>query len=210
VIHHSSSKRSRFILLSSFLIGAMILLLRSVGIVTVVAQEMIPDPTPDPLEKPELPSNPTTADFGRVLYYDHCMPCHGDHGQGLTDEWREVWVDDHQNCWASGCHAGRPKDEGFPIPRIVPAVMGMEVLSNGLQEIRPLYTYLQLTHPPQYPGALKENEYLSLSVFVLTENGILEDQDTGSHSNPALIAVTLGLIICVVGGAGFGLRRSNH
>ena len=81
-----------------------------------------PQPTPDAFDVPVLPDNPTEVQAGEVVYYYNCMPCHGDHGQGLTDEFRQLWVEDHQNCWGRGCHAGRLEDQGFPIPRIVPAV----------------------------------------------------------------------------------------
>ena len=38
----------------------------------------------------------------------------------------QVWVEDHQNCWGKGCHGGRADDEGFPIPKTIPAVIGPE------------------------------------------------------------------------------------
>src|SRR4030065_637897 len=84
-----------------------------------------------PWALPILPESPTAAQAGQVLYYYHCMPCHGDRGQGLTDEWRQVWVEDHQNCWGRGCHAGRLGDEGFPLPRVIPGVIGG---AQGLNE----------------------------------------------------------------------------
>ena len=73
-------------------------------------------PTVDRLAIPVLPEHPTQVELGSSLYYYHCMPCHGDRGQGLTDEWREVWEEDHQDCWAKGCHSFRDQDEVFTIP----------------------------------------------------------------------------------------------
>ncbi len=74
----------------------------------VSARQEEPAPTADPLAIPVLPEDPTQVDIGRVSYYYNCMPCHGDHGQGLTEEWRQTWVVDHRNCWDRGCHSGRP------------------------------------------------------------------------------------------------------
>ena len=47
-----------------------------------VGKAASPTPTPDPLAIPLLPESPTQVDIGRNLYYYHCMPCHGDQGQG--------------------------------------------------------------------------------------------------------------------------------
>ena len=126
-----------------------------------------------------MPEEPTEIDIGRNLYYHSCMPCHGDIGQGLTDEWREVWVDDHQYCWGRGCHSGDSLDEGFPIPKFVPAVMGpLPILQNFSTE-NALYSYLSETHPPQRPGALESDEYWALAAFLFSESGRLsEDEGT--------------------------------
>ena len=122
-----------------------------------------------------MPEEPTEIDIGRNLYYHSCMPCHGDIGQGLTDEWREVWVDDHQYCWGRGCHSGDDMNEGFPIPKVVPAVMGpLPILQNFSTE-NELYSYLSETHPPQQPGALEADEYRALAAFLLSESGRLSE-----------------------------------
>jgi hypothetical protein len=136
-----------------------------------------PTPTPDPLAIPVMPESPTQVDIGLNLYYYHCMPCHGDRGQGLTDEWRGVWVHDHQNCWGRGCHAGRVGDQGFPIPRVVPAVIDAPGVMAASQSAETVFDYLHSTHPPQRPGALAEEEYWALTAFLLHENGQLEAGD---------------------------------
>ena len=133
-------------------------------------QAATPTPTYDPLEIPILPKNPTLFDSGSNLYYYHCMPCHGDTGQGLTDAWRMVWEDDHRNCWGRGCHGGRMKDEGFPIPTVVPAIMAPEDLLENYPDIEALFQYLKETHPPQKPGRLKDGEYQALAVFLWISN----------------------------------------
>ena len=127
-------------------------------------------PPPDRLAIPIMPDSPTQVDIGRNAYYYHCLPCHGDRGQGLTDEWRQVWVEDHQNCWARGCHAGREGDEGFPLPRAIPAVSGSPQALARSSTTDELFGFLAQTHPPQRPGALAEDEYWALTAFLLHEN----------------------------------------
>jgi mono/diheme cytochrome c family protein len=140
---------------------------------TVLAQQPLPTPTVDRLAVPVMPEEPTELDIGRSVYYHNCMPCHGDIGQGLTDEWREVWVDDHQNCWGRGCHSGDTIDEGFPIPKFVPAVMGPLPTLQKFSTENELYLYLSETHPPQRPGALETDEYWALTAFLFSESGRL-------------------------------------
>ena len=47
-----------------------------------------PTPTVDRLAAPPTVPAPNQADEGAQLYWLYCQPCHGDQGQGLTDEWR--------------------------------------------------------------------------------------------------------------------------
>jgi hypothetical protein len=128
-------------------------------------------PVEDRLAEPVLPESPTQVDIGRNLYYFHCMPCHGDRGQGLTEEFREVWVEDHQNCWARGCHTGRSELAAFYIPRSIPAVSGSPQALGAFQTAEDLFVFLRATQPPQRPGALADSEYWALTSFLLHENG---------------------------------------
>jgi hypothetical protein len=128
-----------------------------------------PTPTIDPLVEPILPDDPTELELGRNLYWHWCMTCHGDHGQGLTDEFRGIWEPEHQNCWARGCHTGRRDDLGFPIPTIVPAIVGGNHLSR-FSSLQDFSDFLQATHPPQSPGILADQEYHAIALFVFTMN----------------------------------------
>jgi hypothetical protein len=140
-------------------------------------------PGPDRLAQPVLPESPTQVDTGRYLYYFHCMPCHGDRGQGLTDEWREVWVEDHQNCWGRGCHAGRSELDAFFLPRFVPPVIGSPQTLGTFQTADDLFIFLRETQPPQRPGALSDSEYWALTAFLLHENDRLaQDVEIGSEA----------------------------
>ncbi len=167
--------------------------LLSVGSLPVQAGAPTPTPTYDPLEEPPLPENPTELELGRNLYWHWCMPCHGDVGQGLTDEFRGIWEPDHQNCWDRGCHAGRPGDMGFKIPTFVPPI----VLENHLADfssLQSLTDYLNSTHPPQHPGILEEKEYQAIAAYVFTMNQ-REPEDSPSpncnHARPIPHAHTL-------------------
>jgi hypothetical protein len=169
-------------------------------------------PTYDPLAEPPLPPNPTELDLGRNLYWHWCMPCHGDKGQGLTDEFRGVWEPDHQNCWARGCHAGRRDDEGFPIPTIVPGLVDNShlVQFSSLQEFS---DFLKATHPPQSPGVLKDEEYRVIALFVFAMNGrtladvaatpVFTSTETPvpsreSTASPYFVSVIVSLIVLMV------------
>jgi cytochrome c len=136
-----------------------------------IAQQGLASPTPtyDPLAEPPLPPNPTEYELGRNLYWHWCMTCHGDRGQGLTDEFRGIWEPEHQNCWGRGCHAGRPGDGGFPIPTVVPALVDTNHLER-FASLRELADFLKATHPPQSPGSLKDDEYHAIARFVFMAN----------------------------------------
>ena len=129
-----------------------------------------PTPTYDPLAEPPLPEDPTDFELGRNLYWHWCMPCHGDRGQGLTDEFRAIWEPDHQNCWDRGCHGGQGMEGGFPIPTIVPGIVNETHLAH-FAAVQELSSYLEKSHPPQSPGILESREYLAIAHFVFSMNG---------------------------------------
>lgn len=127
--------------------------------------------TTDRLAEPEIGDSPTQVQRGRSVYYYHCMPCHGDRGQGLTDEFRAIWEPDHQNCWARGCHTGKAELAAFSIPREVPALAGTPAALGGFAQTDALFAYVRQTQPPQRPGALTDAEYWDVTAFLLEENG---------------------------------------
>jgi hypothetical protein len=173
-------------------------------------------PMEDRLAEPVLPESPTEVDIGRNLYYFHCMPCHGDRGQGLTDEWREVWVEDHQNCWARGCHTGRSELAAFPIPRTIPAVIGSPQALGAFQTAEELFVFLRETQPPQRAGALADSEYWALTSFLLHENGRpLPEEGNGaatsgaSVSSAGLAFATLAPLLAMLSVAWLGRRAAS-
>jgi mono/diheme cytochrome c family protein len=140
------------------------------------SRPIIPPPTPtlDRLSEPPLPPNPTQLEQGRYLYWLNCMACHGDKGQGLTDEFRSLYVED-QNCWGRGCHAGHMGDQGFPIPRTVPAIISSTGDLPPFATADQLFEFLRTTHPPQHPGILPDDQYWAISAYLLAENGRLPE-----------------------------------
>ena len=169
-----------------------------------LAQQSDPTPTPDRLATPVVPENPTPIDLGSKVYYQNCMPCHGDRGQGLTDEWRQVWVADHRDCWARGCHGGRVDDEGFALAKTVPPVIGMETNLARYASVDQLLEFVQHTQPPQLPGALSQDDYRSVTLFLWHANG-----RDATVVDPA-VPVIAGLGLACVGLFIVGLRLRSR
>jgi len=151
----------------------------------------------DRLAVPVLPESPTQVDTGRYLYYFHCMPCHGDRGQGLTDEWRQVWDEEHRNCWGRGCHAARSEMDAFFLPRSVPPLIGL----GSFETADDLFTFLRETQPPQRPGTLSDPDYWALTAFLLYENGRLPagaqvgPQPAGHSGRTGIVALAILLFL---------------
>lgn len=130
-----------------------------------------PMPTVDRLAPPPTVENPTQADEGAQVYWLNCQPCHGDHGQGLTDEWRAQYPEDHQNCWTSGCHGDRPYENGFTLPTEVPPVTGPDSLQN-FEHMGLVLSYMSSAMPYNAPGSLADEEYLALAAYLAREHGV--------------------------------------
>lgn len=142
---------------------------------------MVPTPTVDRLAAPPTVENPTQADEGAQLFWLHCQPCHGDRGQGLTDEWRAQYPEEDQNCWTSGCHGDRPYENGFSLPTRVPAVIGQQSLER-FETMGQVYAFMRAAMPFQDPGHLSQEEFLAITAFLarahgLIQNGMLTDEN---------------------------------
>jgi len=162
---------------------------------TVYAQDApTPTPTYDPLAEPFVPENPSEYDLGRNWYWHNCMTCHGDVGQGLTDEFRAIWPEDHQNCWEHGCHGGSVDDEGFSIPTVVPALVSEEKLPQFSSQ-QAFFKFLKSTHPPQDPGCLEDEQYQAIVKYVFSMNDRPLDAPTPEPTMTPEPASTPTLII---------------
>ncbi|MFN2137342.1 MAG: c-type cytochrome [Candidatus Promineifilaceae bacterium] len=132
-------------------------------------------PTPDSwIIMPEMSDSATQADRGAEIYRLVCRDCHGDHGQGLTDEWRAKWAPEDQNCWQSKCHVGNHPPEGFSLPRYVPPLIGEGSLRSQ-RTVLDLYEYIRHRMPWHTPGSLQDWEYMQLAAFLARERGLNPD-----------------------------------
>lgn len=123
----------------------------------------------DDLSMPVLPPNPSQADLGSELYYQICLACHGDWGQGLSDGWRAEWGED-QDCWQSKCHASNHPPWGFELPREIPPVLGMGSLAR-YSNATELYDYILHKMPWWNPGSLSEEEAWALTAYLMRSRG---------------------------------------
>jgi mono/diheme cytochrome c family protein len=171
------------------------------------------EPTPrdshhDPLERlaePPMSDPPTQVELGHHAYWFSCMVCHGDRGQGLTDEWREVNPMPDRNCWQARCHGPSHPPWGFEVPRTAPVVIGTEALSTT-QTAAALQAYMQATMPWPYPGLFDEETYWALAAYLADANHILLPDEPLSPENGG--GVYLGLRIVPGQGPNVGLERA--
>lgn len=166
--------------------GTAVSLLLFFIITSLTHAQGTPTPTIDRLAAPPTVPSPTQADEGAQLFWLHCQPCHGDQGQGLTDEWRGQFPEEEQNCWQSGCHGEHGKDPpptGFKIPTAVPPVIGDGSLGN-FQTVQQLFYLIRTAMPYENPGGLKEDEYLAITAFIARAHGVGD----GTPLNAANIA----------------------
>jgi len=142
---------------------------------TLLSLRPAPTPTSESwLRLPDMPETATQADYGAEIYRLVCRDCHGDRGQGLTDEWRATWAPEDQNCWQSKCHVGNIPPEGFLLPRYVPPLLGEGSLSNHDTALD-LYNFIRLRMPWHTPGSLQDWEYMQLTAFLARERGLNPD-----------------------------------
>jgi mono/diheme cytochrome c family protein len=106
---------------------------------------------------------------GADLYQFYCSTCHGDVGQGLTDEFRATWPEGEQNCWQSKCHIENHPPEGFILPTYVPAIIGETTLAK-FRSANDLFVYARAAMPYYKPGRLTDDEYLAITQYLVTEN----------------------------------------
>lgn len=138
--------------------------------------------TPDRLAKPTLPAAPSQADLGAQVYWLSCLPCHGDLGQGLTDEFRAVYPPDDRNCWKWGCHGEHPYDNGFKLPASIPAVVSADALQK-FPNAAVLQAYIKAAMPYWKPGSLTDEDAWAVTAFLLRENGLRGDRAELNASN---------------------------
>jgi cytochrome c len=131
---------------------------------------LAPTPTPDRLAPPVLPANPNQAEKGSYAFWQYCLPCHGDRGQGLTEDFRQLYPPEDNYCWESGCHGQRPYPNGWTLPTSVPAVLGSDSLTR-FDTAATLFAFVRNTMPFQAPGSLDEETYWEIVAFLVEGQG---------------------------------------
>lgn len=148
-------------------------------------------PTPDRLAEPTLPPAPSQADYGAQVYWLSCLPCHGDKGQGLTDEFRETYPTEEQYCWERGCHGANPYESGFTIPTFIPGVIGPHAI-NKFADAAQLNSYIRAAMPYWKPGSLTEEEAWRVTAFIMRENGLWNGNGELNASNAGEVRIPRG------------------
>ena len=122
------------------------------------------------LTQPPTVFPPAQADNGAQLYWGMCVDCHGDRGQGLTEEWRNSFAFDLRDCWKSGCHGKDAPDNSFEIPQTgVPALAGPGTLSR-FSNVFELQRHIQVNMPFFPSGSLTSEGAWSLAALILRLN----------------------------------------
>ena len=129
----------------------------------------------------DLPTDATQLEYGAEVYRLVCKACHGDKGQGLTDDWRAQWDPRDQNCWQSKCHARNHPPDGFYLP-MSPAVVGPPLLM--FDTALDLYNYINIYMPWHDRGSMTAKDNWSVAAYILKINNI----DPGSVLNPETAA----------------------
>jgi cytochrome c5 len=125
----------------------------------------------------DLPPDATQLEYGAEVYRLVCKACHGDKGQGLTDDWRAQWAPEDQNCWQSKCHAANHPPDGFYMP-IAPAVIGLPL--QMFATAQDLYNYIHNFMPWHDRGSMTEKESWSVTAHILKMNNV----DPGPELGP--------------------------
>ena len=164
------------------------------GIADSVQLQTDVTPTPDRLTEPTLPVVPSQADHGAQVYWLSCMPCHGDQGQGLTDEFRATYPPEEEYCWESGCHGANPYESGFTLPKKIPAVIGESSLAK-FTDAAQLHAYIRATMPFWKPGSLTEEGSWRVTAFLLRQNDLWKASTELNASNAADVKIPRGMFL---------------
>jgi quinol-cytochrome oxidoreductase complex cytochrome b subunit len=150
-----------------------------------------PTPTFDParMAKPLSSSTTTQIEQGSLVYWGVCMACHGDQGQGMTDDWRSAYGLD-ANCWQSQCHGPHHPEEGFEIPRELyfPALANTGSLARFLTA-KDMHDFILANMPWWNPASLTADEAWQLTAYVLKMKGVLPGRVILSEANGAEVLV---------------------
>lgn len=170
------------------------------GTASPAAQQATPTNTLSATERllePTLPAEPSQADLGAQDYWLYCLPCHGEKGQGLTEEFRQTYPPEEVNCWKSGCHGRSPYEFGFILPTQVPALIEHSALAK-FTDAAQLNAYIRATMPFWNPGILTEEESWRVTAFLLRQNDLWDASTELNASNAADVKIPRGAFLTPV------------
>ena len=180
------------------------------------------------LEKPDVSAdNSEQLKKGSLLYWGVCMACHGDIGQGLTEEWRGAFGMEDRNCWQRGCHGTDHPPQGFYIPKdiVMPGVAGSGKLTR-FKNAQELHDYILANMPWWKPGNLTDEEAWQATSYILNLNKVMPARfdltDTNASAirtqyavpqpgddRPAALTLTGVLALVAIGMIAQDLRKSH-
>ena len=141
------------------------------------------------LAQPPTVVPPAQADNGAQVYWGMCAACHGDRGQGLTDEWLNSYPPEDRDCWQSGCHGSDAPENSFEIPQTgIPALAGTGTLSRFSNSFE-LNRHIHQNMPFFRADSLTSEEAWSLTAYVLQLNDRQTDNFTLNEINGSAISV---------------------
>ncbi len=141
------------------------------------------------LAQPPTVYPPAQADTGAQTYWGMCMSCHGDQGQGLTEDWTNSFPLEEKNCWDSGCHAEDAPDNSFVLPQTgIPALAGAGTLARFPNTFE-LHRYIHENMPFARAGSLTSSEAWSLTAYILRMNDREIQNFTLDESSGAAVSV---------------------
>ena len=149
-------------------------------------------PTFDPrrLDRPQMPAVLSQVDEGQLIYWGICLACHGDRGQGLTDEWRLGAFGEDSNCWGSGCHGKNHPQWGFEMPKTLTFPVLSSAGSLGrFQNAQQLYDYVVEMMPWWNPNSLGSEKAWQVTAYLLKMKGSLPDGLVLSELNASAVPV---------------------
>ncbi|MBI5953100.1 MAG: cytochrome bc complex cytochrome b subunit [Chloroflexi bacterium] len=157
-------------------------------------QTAIPSPTPTfdvaRLASPSVPEFPKQVDEGETIFWGVCIACHGDRGQGLTDEWRVGAYKEDSNCWQSNCHGSDHPEWGFQIPKnLVFPPLGTPSALGRFENAQQLYDYILVMMPWWNPRSLTSEKAWQLTAYVLKLKGSLPDGLELNGTNASAVPV---------------------
>jgi quinol-cytochrome oxidoreductase complex cytochrome b subunit len=156
-----------FMFISSISVGTSTALQQATATTTF---PITPTFNPERLVQPPTVYPPAQSDTGAQIFWGMCMSCHGDQGQGLTEDWLNSFPPLEQNCWDSGCHASDAPANSFEIPQTgIPSLAGAGTLGRFSNSFE-LYRFIIENMPFFRSGSLTSGEAWSLTAFILRIN----------------------------------------